>query len=83
MDVANLIRMANGIGEFFSAMPDRQEGLDGIADHLKRFWEPRMRTTLLSYLEANPQGCAGDVCLHPLVCESITRHRQALLPVAR
>lgn len=31
MDVSNLIRMANRIGEFFEAMPDRDEALHGIA----------------------------------------------------
>ena len=31
MDADNLIRMANRIGEFFEAMPDRDEALNGIA----------------------------------------------------
>ena len=29
MDASNLIRMANRIGQFFEAMPDREEALDG------------------------------------------------------
>lgn len=82
MDSANLVRMANGIGEFFSAMPDREESLDGIAEHVRRFWEPRMRRALLTFLEAHPDGCAGEVCLAPLVREAILRRREALMPMA-
>ncbi|MGU7776422.1 formate dehydrogenase subunit delta, partial [Burkholderia sp. MR1-5-21] len=43
MDTGHLIDMANQIGEFFASMPDRDEALAGIADHIRRFWEPRMR----------------------------------------
>ena len=43
MDVDNLIHMANRIGEFFQAMPDRAEAVEGVATHIHKFWEPRMR----------------------------------------
>lgn len=66
MDNDNLIRMANRIGLFFSAMPERTEALEGIASHIKRFWEPRMRRQILAYLEQ--QGGAGlqDIVLDAL-----------------
>ena len=54
MDVDNLVRMANRIGEFFAAMPDREEAKDGIAQHLRRFWEPRMRRILYAPLDSTP-----------------------------
>ena len=41
MDVSNLIRMANRIGEFFVSIPDREEALEGIALHIQKFWDPR------------------------------------------
>ena len=47
----NLVRMANRIGDFFEAMPDRPEALDGIATHIKKFWEPRMRKQIFDYIE--------------------------------
>jgi formate dehydrogenase subunit delta len=50
-----LIRMANQIGIFFESMPDRTEALDGIATHLKKFWDPRMRIALLAQLDG-PHG---------------------------
>lgn len=47
----NLIRMANQIGTFFESMPDRQEALEGIATHLKKFWDPRMRHAFLAQVD--------------------------------
>lgn len=51
MDANNLIRMANRIGEFFEAMPDREEALHGIAEHIHKFWEPRMRGRIQTVLD--------------------------------
>lgn len=65
MDIDNLVHMANRIAEFFEAMPDRDEARDGVAQHLQRYWEPRMRRELVSHVHAN-QG-AG---LRPLVLEA-------------
>jgi formate dehydrogenase subunit delta len=63
MDADNLIRMANRIAEFFQAMPERAEAVEGVAIHLRRFWEPRMRQQLRSL--------ADDSRLHGLVREAI------------
>jgi len=52
MDLQQLVRMANRIGEFFEAMPDKQEALQGIAQHIERYWEPRMRRALMQQLQA-------------------------------
>ena len=40
--------MANDIGHFFAANPDREAAIAGIANHMKSFWTPRMRRKLLS-----------------------------------
>jgi formate dehydrogenase subunit delta len=48
----NLVHMANRIGEFFAAMPDAEEASREIAEHLHKFWEPRMRRELLAHLTA-------------------------------
>ena len=66
MDVRNLIRMANQIGGFFEAMPDRQEAIDGIAQHLHKFWEPRMHAALAQHVAAH-----GSSELHPLVALAV------------
>jgi formate dehydrogenase subunit delta len=51
MDAHKLVKMANGIAAFFDAEPDRAVALEGIAGHLKRFWEPRMRRELLRWVD--------------------------------
>lgn len=68
MELANLIHMANRIGTFFEAMPDRAEAVDGIAKHLHLYWEPRMRAALVAH--ARESGTE----LLPLVCEAIRLH---------
>lgn len=75
MDIDNLIRMANRIGEFFEAMPDGDEARKEIAQHLRKFWEPRMRRELLAYLDdADGEG------LRPMVKLAVTTHRAMLDP---
>lgn len=50
MDIHNLIKQANQIGDFFGAWPDQDQGRNEIANHLKRFWEPRMRRQIADYV---------------------------------
>lgn len=73
MDVDNLIHMANRIGEFFQAMPDHAEAVDGVATHIRKFWEPRMRQALFAALDA---GTAQS--LLPLVREALDARRAEL-----
>ncbi|MCY1218655.1 NADH-dependent formate dehydrogenase delta subunit FdsD [compost metagenome] len=73
MNVENLITMANQIGSFFEAMPDREEAVSDIAGHIKRFWEPRMRRALLGHVDG--ESGAG---LDAIVQEALARHRSVL-----
>lgn len=73
MDRQNLIRMANRIGDFFASMPERDEALLGIATHLQNFWEPRMRSELLEYVDA---GHGAEI--RPIVLNAIEVHRHKL-----
>ncbi len=62
MNSNNLVSMANQIGDFFKAMPDHDEALDGIADHIKKFWDPRMRKALSQHIkQENGQGLQAIV----------------------
>ncbi|WP_397473460.1 formate dehydrogenase subunit delta [Pusillimonas sp.] len=79
-NIDHLIKMANSIGDFFEAMPDRQEGLDGIADHIKKFWEPRMRTAMLDFLAEHPDGRGQEAQLSDIVKQAIVSHRELLAP---
>jgi len=67
MDLENLVNMANRIGEFFAAMPDREQAREGIATHIQRYWEPRMRKRLLEHLDE-----AREAGLQPLVLEALS-----------
>lgn len=73
--VDNLVKMANRIGDFFVAMPDRPEALEGIARHLKSFWEPRMRRALLAHVDQHDGAGIDEV-----VMTAIRQHRQLLTP---
>lgn len=73
MHIDLLIKMANQIGDFFESMPDPVEAQEGIATHIKKFWEPRMRRELLAHIDAT----AGEG-LHPAVVQALTRHRAVL-----
>lgn len=74
----HLIEMANQIGMFFDSLPDREEALAGIADHIRRFWEPRMRRVLIATLDSGAE--AADFT--EIVLESLTKHRESLVPAA-
>ena len=51
MEGPKLAKMANGIAQFFEADEDREAMLAGIAGHLERFWDPRMRRDLLAWID--------------------------------
>lgn len=60
-----LVKMANDIGAYFRAEPDHAAAVAGIATHIRRFWEPRMRRRLHAH------AAAGGAGLDPLVREAI------------
>ena len=51
-----LVQMANDISHFFAAEPQRADAIAGIASHIQRFWDPRMRRQILAHLEAGGEG---------------------------
>lgn len=70
-----LIYMANQIATFFKTQP-ASEAVQGVATHINKFWEPRMRRQLFEIIDH------GDSGLSPLVLEAAPLiHRPA--PVER
>jgi formate dehydrogenase subunit delta len=51
MNIDLLIKMTNEIGEFFAGTTDTDAAAAAVANHLKRYWDPRMRVQMLSYFE--------------------------------
>jgi len=45
-----LIQMANDIGNFFRAEPEREDAIAGIANHISKYWTQRMREKLIAEL---------------------------------
>ncbi len=61
---AKLIRMANQIATFFVSQK-AEDGPEGVAIHINKFWEPRMRKALFALLDEGGEG------LHPLVLKAV------------
>lgn len=78
MDAGKLVKMANQIAAFFAAEPDHAAAVAGVAGHLRRFWEPRMRAAILQQLDT-----AGDAGMHPLVVAALRQNRAQLAPMAQ
>jgi formate dehydrogenase subunit delta len=47
--------MANQIGKFFVSQGDKV-AVEGIATHIRKFWEPRMRNSIFAHLDAGGAG---------------------------
>ncbi|EIM93126.1 NAD-dependent formate dehydrogenase delta subunit [Paraburkholderia hospita] len=73
MNNETLVRMVNRIGDFFESMPDREQALRDIAEHVRKFWEPRMRREMLAYLDEK-----GGEGLSEIVLVALTRNRAML-----
>ncbi|MGX2040795.1 formate dehydrogenase subunit delta [Methylocaldum sp. MU1018] len=56
MNIENLVKMANDIGNFFSAESDIEVATQSIAEHIRKFWDPRMRQAIIAH---NQKGGAG------------------------
>ena len=61
MNAEKLIKMANQIGMFFSAMPDREQAVNDTAGHLRRSWEPRMRRELFQHIDDHGTHGLSDI----------------------
>jgi formate dehydrogenase subunit delta len=57
MNAERLVYMANQIGKFFAAQGE-ENAVAGTLDHLKKFWDPRMRDEIVAHLQAGGAGLA-------------------------
>jgi len=64
MSPDKLVTMANQIGTFFASQGPGQ-AITGTADHIEKFWDPRMRAAILAHVETGGRG------LDPLVLKAI------------
>jgi formate dehydrogenase subunit delta len=66
-----LVRMANDIGNFFRAQGE-ERAVVGIADHIKKFWEPRMKKQIFAHLDA------GGAGLNPVTLKALEQLKTAM-----
>jgi formate dehydrogenase subunit delta len=66
MEADRMVHRANQIALFFASYP-HDEAVAGVTDHLKKFWERRMREQIIAYVAKGGGG------LHELALEAVKR----------
>ncbi|MSO72925.1 MAG: formate dehydrogenase [Rhodospirillaceae bacterium] len=66
MTPEKMVHMANQIAQFFAPY-GREQAVAGIEDHLRKFWEPRMRAQITTYIASGGEG------LHEFAAEAVGR----------
>jgi formate dehydrogenase subunit delta len=73
MDIHHLVKMANSIGDFFESEPDKAKAAKGVAEHIRSFWDPRMRREIFAHIDQ-----ASGEGLTDLVRTGLVSHRKEL-----
>lgn len=68
MNIEQLVKMANQIGQFFQDEPDPDKAVAEIRNHLTKFWAPAMRKQLILWQQTQP-----DSGLYPAVALAVTQ----------
>jgi formate dehydrogenase subunit delta len=68
--IDKLVRMANQIGDFYAAMPER-EATAGAASHLRLYWTPKMIREIIGFAD---QGHSG---LNPVAARAVESLKQS------
>lgn len=69
MQNETLIKMANQIGDFFEAEPNKAQAEKDIAHHINRFWTLDMRQQIVKYVREK-----SGVGLHAQVASAISQY---------
>lgn len=59
MEDRRLVAMANDISNFFASDPDQDAAVSQVANHLRKFWEPRMREQIRRYVSGGGAGLSS------------------------
>lgn len=74
IETERLVTMANQIGDFFAPYSSARR-IEGVRNHLRNYWDPRMRQALFDHIDAT-----GGSELLPHVLEAIVVLRAATEP---
>jgi formate dehydrogenase subunit delta len=61
MNIDLLIKMANQITDFWEGEAGHDVAVKEVATHLRRYWEPRMRKQMITYLDERQGSGLNDV----------------------
>lgn len=50
MNIELLVKMVNEISEFFATESPPEQAPQDVAQHLRKFWDPRMRRQIIAYV---------------------------------
>jgi formate dehydrogenase subunit delta len=57
MHIENLVKMANQISAFYdSESPGKEAAAESVFSHIRRFWEPRMRSSIIEHWKTGGEG---------------------------
>jgi len=56
MNIHHLVNMANDISAFFDSELGAKDAPQGIAAHISRYWDPRMRIQIIQYAAGGGEG---------------------------
>jgi formate dehydrogenase subunit delta len=61
VNIHHLVKMVNEIAVFYQAYPDHAEAVNGVATHIRSFWEPRMRRAIIDYVHSGGAAELNDL----------------------
>jgi formate dehydrogenase subunit delta len=67
MHIETLIKMANDISDFFNSESDKELAAEGVKNHIKRSWDPRMRSQIIAYCQQDGKA------LNPLAQKAVQK----------
>jgi formate dehydrogenase subunit delta len=70
MSPDKLVYMANQIVKFF-AHQGEEKAIAAVADHLRKYWDPRMRVEIIRYLDS------GGAGLDPVAAKAVSMLHEA------
>jgi len=74
MSPDKLVYMANQIGTFFRSQGG-EAAIKGTAEHIKKFWDPRMRDAIFAHVDA------GGAGLDPPVRQAIEQLKASAIKI--
>jgi formate dehydrogenase subunit delta len=73
MSPDKLVYMTNQIAKFFAHQGEKK-AVAAIADHVRKYWEPRMRVEILRYLSS------GGAGLDPIAAKALSKLGEVMEP---